>query len=105
MVYRVLNQDRNGFCQINLVKMKTIDVKRRPSQIFIFDDPEELVRGFSSRQFVVVYVGEDIGKYVEGEPIAFYWESSDTKQEYVCMNGSSLVNVIQQHLTPFLGRS
>lgn len=85
--------------------MKTIDVKRRPNQIFIFDDPEELVRGLSSRQFVVVYVGEDIGKYVEGGPIAFYWESSDTKQEYGCMNGSSLVNVIQQHLTPSLGRS
>ena len=72
MHFDILGFGRRFKCGVELVKADVIDVKRKPTKVFQFVDPENFVDIIIGHTSCVVYVGKDSGDAEKWK--AYYWE-------------------------------
>lgn len=78
MHFEILGLKRRFTCSLELVKADVIDVKRKPTKIFTFADPEKFVDVMTGHSSAIVYVGKVPGDSEEWK--AYYWEPTYDQQ-------------------------
>jgi len=79
MHFDILSYNRKFFTGVELVKADTIEIKRKPSQIFRFTNVESFLDAINGWTSAVVYVGKDSEDSEKWK--AYYWEPAETKKE------------------------
>ena len=89
MHFDILDVRRRLRCGVELVRSETIEIKRRPNQVFTFTDPGNFVDTLIGHESAVVIVGKESKDSEEWK--AYYWEPSEGKKDYSTWGGHNML--------------